>query len=128
MKDEDKRVKYQAKRSLHAKQIKPPFVPAGERGNLDAVVSLRFSGYELNLLRNESKSRNIGLSALIRELVVEGMERKANNRASAAGESESIHAQLSRMPFSSWVVHSSYADKEVQLIVGDTEQILTSTK
>ena len=128
MNDEEKRAKFQKNKSLNAKRIKAPFVPAGERGNLDAVVSLRFSGYELSLLRKESKSRNIGLSALIRELVVEGMERKSNDLAVAIGEYESMHAQLSSMPFSSWIINPSYADKKVQLIVENSKQILSSTK
>lgn len=77
MNDEQKRAKYQAKRSMNAQRVEAPIVMPKERGNLDAVVSLRFSTYELSLLRKECANREIGLSALIRELVVDGLERQS---------------------------------------------------
>ena len=128
MNDEEKRAKYQVKKSSNARRIKPPFVPAGERGNLDAVVSLRFSGYELALLRKESKSRNIGLSALIRELVVEGMERKATQLTEAVHQYEMLKAMA--MPVTNWTVRAvgaTHPDNRTTLVLGNPLPELTST-
>ena len=90
MNDEDKRDKYQAKRSKGAARIEPPIVMPKERGNLDAVVSLRFSTYELSLLRKECVNREIGLSALIRELVVDGLERQSRELTTAVHTFEAL--------------------------------------
>lgn len=90
MNDEEKRAKYQAKRSKGAVRIEPPILMPKERGNLDAVVSLRFSTYELSLLRKECANREIGLSALIRELVVDGLERQSRELNAAVHTFEAI--------------------------------------
>jgi len=90
MNEEDKRTKYQAKRSKGAERIEPPIVMPKERGNLDAVVSLRFSSYELSLLRKECLNREIGLSALIREFVINGLEKQARELTDAVHDSEGV--------------------------------------
>lgn len=94
MNDEEKRARYKAKRSKNAERVEAPIVMPKERGNLDAVVSLRFSTYELSLLRKECANREIGLSTLIRELVVDGLERQSRELTAAVHTFEAIRGNF----------------------------------
>lgn len=117
MNDEEKRAKYQAKRSKNAERVEAPIVMPKERGNLDAVVSLRFSTYELSLLRKECENREIGLSALIRELVVDGLERQSRELTAAVHTFEAIRRNFipaRHFLSSAQVTHTVAAESNVQ--------------
>ena len=61
---------YQKAKSKNADPVEVPFLPAATKENLESIVSLRFSGYELALLKRISEKKKMTLSALIRNTVI----------------------------------------------------------
>ena len=76
MNEKEKREYYQRVHSKNAVEIEAPIKTTKKRENLAAIVSLRFSGYELTLLRKLSKKQNMTLSALIRSFVNESLNKE----------------------------------------------------
>lgn len=74
MNEKEKREYYQRVHSKNAVEIEAPVKTNKKRENLAAIVSLRFSGYELALLRKLSKKREMTLSALIRSFVLDSIK------------------------------------------------------
>lgn len=74
MNEKEKREYYQRVHSKNAVEVDAPAQASKKRENLAAIVSLRFSGYELALLRKLSKKREMTLSALIRSLVLDSIK------------------------------------------------------
>ena len=79
MNEKEKREYYQRVRSKNAVEIDAPLKTTKKRENLAAIVSLRFSGYELAMLRTLSAKRNMTLSALIRSFVLESANTESEN-------------------------------------------------
>lgn len=73
MNKEEKRHRELKQRSMNAEVVPAP-INLKDKEKLEAVVSLRFSGYELSLLRSICKKRNKKLSSLIRELVFKALD------------------------------------------------------
>lgn len=77
MNEKEKREYYQRVHSKNAIEIESPLKTSKKRENLESIISLRFSGYELALLRKLSKKRKITLSALIRSFVLDSLQNEA---------------------------------------------------
>ena len=128
MNDEAKRAKYQAKRSRNAEKVDAPILIPAERGNLDAIVSLRFSAYELKLLRKESKARSIKLSALIRELVFDGLVNKKLNEKDSVTLDQHPYSLPVGSGFSTWVFNADGVKKDSKIVLQNPLQHLSATQ
>ena len=70
---------YQKAKSKNAEPVEAPFLPAAKKENLESVVSLRFSGYELALLKKVCEKKKTTLSSLIRNTVISALEEETSH-------------------------------------------------
>lgn len=64
-------------RSLEAEIVDSP-IKFKNRENLESIVSMRFSGYELAILKSICKKQNKKLSTLLRELISQSLAENEN--------------------------------------------------